>query len=191
MFGALLDCDNDALALSTVSPQGSDLNWSYSSICRHCCTVAGALNASWRASATAHASSEPSQQDGDVENRRHVIVCGSMAFQAIMAVVCYRQRYVGVFVPVNAEDTLSSISVIQRASEAFAVAVDDITWSSLQPQIQSRWALIRCALDATASHGSHVMPHCQHFLPPACVSSSRGCLYATCLLDVSPLCDHV
>lgn len=173
MFGALLDCDNDALALSTVSPQGSDLNWSYSSISRHFFTVAGALNASWRASATAYASSQPNQQqDGDVENRRNVIVCGSMAFQAIMAVVCYRQRYVGVFVPVNAEDTLLSISVVQRASEAFAVVVDDTAWSSLQPQIQSRWALIRSALDVTVWEPPRATLAALHLPAAASVSSS-------------------
>lgn len=138
MLEALLDLDSDALALSTVCKKGRDVTWSYSSISRHVRTVAGGLSASWRASTTAHTSGSGTQQNRHVDGRGHVVVCGSMAFQAIMALVCYRQRYVAVFVPASSEDILSSISVIQRASEAFAIVMEDTVWSSLQLRFQTR-----------------------------------------------------
>lgn len=185
MFGALLDCDNDALALSTTGSPGSEVSWSYSSINRHCLNVAGALNASWRASTTTTASSDVGQQsDGDVACRRHVVICGSMAFQAIMAVACYQQRYVGVFVPMSTEDTLSSVSVIQRASEAFAVVVDDTTWSSLQPQIQSRSVLIYSSCCGRESNPCHLSLNAGQAASPSIVVLRLRCVSHVITINV-------
>eukprot|EP00892_Ulva_mutabilis_P006300 jgi/Ulvmu1/4041/UM019_0018.1 len=152
MFEALLDRNNDALALGTVSHEGRDVTWSYSSISRHIRTIAGGLCASWRTSTTAQPVGSSAQPPDDVEGRRHVVVCGSMGFQAIMALVCYHQRYVAVFVPSIAEDILSRMSVIQRACEAFAIVMEDSVWTNLQPHIHARSSELQdCAVLVYAS----------------------------------------
>lgn len=140
MLGALLEnaCDNENAALSVKGP-GADISWSFSTIHRHVSAVAAALKAclGTRVPQRSPSGAFP-DQSADRGSPRHVVVCGSTAFQAIMATACYRQGYVGVFVPTNEEETLSCISVVQRACEAFAIVVDDNTWSSLSLEIQSR-----------------------------------------------------